>query len=74
MSKYLALLLPPLTESEYTVKNSMSFVQKFKCDKITSNCKIISFDAKSQFANVPLDQTMSVILNEFIITEKLTQI
>ena len=52
----------------------MSFVQKFKCDKITSNCKIISFDAKSQFANVPLDQTMSVILNEFIITEKLTQI
>ena len=63
MSKYLASLLSPLSESEYTVKNSKSFAQKVKLDKIPSNYKIVSFDVKSLFSNVPLDQTISIILN-----------
>ena len=50
-SKYLVSLLSPLSESEYTVKNSKSFVQKVKLDKIPSNYKIASFDAKSLFTN-----------------------
>ena len=51
-SKYLALLLSPLSGSEYTVKNSKPFVQKVKLDKISSKYKINSFD-----------QTISIILN-----------
>ena len=37
LSKYLASLLSPLSESEFTVKNSISFVQKVKLGKIPSN-------------------------------------
>ena len=59
-AKYLASLLIPLSESEYTIKNSKSFVQKVKLDKIPSNYKIVSFDVKS--------------LTKLIITEKLRQI
>ena len=47
----------------HTVKNSKSFVQKVKFDKIPSIYKIASFDVKSLFINVPLDQTISIILN-----------
>ena len=49
-SKYLALLLSPLSGSEYTVKNSKSVVQKVNLDKIPSNYKI-SFDKKSLFTD-----------------------
>ena len=63
LSKYLASLVSPLSESEYTVKNSKLFVQKLKLDTIPSNYKIVSFDIKSLFTNVPLDQTIRIILN-----------
>ena len=56
LSKHLALLLSPLSESEYTVKDSKSFVQKFKLDIIPWSYKIVSFDVKSLFVNVPLAQ------------------
>ena len=66
-SKYLGSLLSPLCESEYTVKNSKSFVKRVKLGKIPSNCKIVSFDVKSLFTNVPLDQTISIILNRIYV-------
>ena len=65
LSKYLASLLSPLTESEYTVKKSKSFVKRVKLDKVPSNYKIASFDVKSLFTNVLLHQTISIILNNF---------
>ena len=43
------------------MKNSKSFVQKVKLDIIPWNYKIVSFDVKSPFTNVPLDQTVSII-------------
>ena len=63
LSQYLASSLSPLSESQYIVKKSKSFVQKVRLDKISSNYKIILFDVKSLFANVSLDQTISIILN-----------
>ena len=46
MVKYLASLLSPLSESEYTLKNSKSFMQKVKFNKIPSNYKTVSFNVK----------------------------
>ena len=63
LSLYLASSLSPLSEFAYIVKNSKSFVQKVRLDKISSNYEIILFDVKSLFANVSLDQTISMILN-----------
>ena len=62
--------MSPLSESEYTVKNSKSFVQKVKLGKIPLNYKIVSFDVQSLFTNVPLDQAISIILNRKINIDK----
>ena len=74
LSKYLASLLSPLRESEYTVKNSKSFGQKVKLNKIPSNYKMVSFNLESLFTNVSLDRTISIILNRIYNTHKLMQI
>ena len=63
LSKYLAKLLSPLSESQYTVKNTKHFVEEIKKKHIPSDHLLVSFDVKSLFRNVPLDETIKVILN-----------
>ena len=65
LSKYLAKLLSPLSQLEYTVKNSKEFIQKFKnAVPLGSNSKIVSFDVSFLFASVLLDFTTHVILRQ----------
>ena len=63
LSKYLAQLLSPLRESEYTIKNTKHFVEKTKTEHIPNDHLLVSFDVKSLFTNVPLDETIKIILN-----------
>ena len=63
LSKYLAQLLSPLRESEYTIKNTKHFVEKTKTEHIPNDHLLVSFDVKSLFTNVPLDETIEIILN-----------
>ena len=64
LSKYLAKLLSPLSESEYTIKkNTKNFVEKIKKEHIPNDHLLVSFDVKSLFTNVPLDETIEIILN-----------
>ena len=52
LSKYLAELLSPLSESEYTIKNTKYFVQKIKKEHIPNDHLLVSFGLKSVFTNV----------------------
>ena len=61
-AKYLATLLSPLAISEYNIKNSYEFVKSIKNTKIPNGYKMISFDVKNLFTNVPLDKTIKIIL------------
>ena len=63
LSKYLAKLLSPLSESEYTIKKTKYFVEKIKKEHIPNDHLLVSFDVKSLFTNVPLDETTEIILN-----------
>ena len=63
-AKYLATLLSPLTSSECKIKNSYEFVKSIKNTKIPNGYKMISFDVKSLFTNVPLDKTIKIILRK----------
>ena len=63
LSKYLAKFLSPLSESEYTIKNTKYFVDKIKKEHIPNDHLPVSFDVKSLFTNVPLDETIAIILN-----------
>ena len=56
-------MLSPLSESKYTIKDTKYFVEKIKKEHIPHDHLLVSFDVKSLFTNVPLDQTIEIILN-----------
>ena len=62
LAKFLSKLLAPLPESEYTVKNTKNFVDNIKKKNMQKGYKMVSFDVKSLFTNVPLDRTINIIL------------
>ena len=62
LSKYLAKLLSPLSQSDYTMKNTKEFIEQFKNINTLENSKLVSFDVSLLFTNVPLDYTIDVIL------------
>ena len=55
--------MSPLSESKYTIKDTKYFVEKIKKEHIPNDHLLVSFDVKSLFINVPLDQTIEIILN-----------
>ena len=61
LAKYLAKTLSPLSKSECTVNNNLEFISYMKIIFIPSDHKLISFDVKSLFTNVPLDFTIDLI-------------
>ena len=70
LSKYLATFLSPLTKSTYTVSNTTNFVSKLKTDHIPDGYMMLSLDVENLFTNVPLEDTIDIIINK-IYREKL---
>ena len=62
LAKYLAKLLSPLTNSEYTVASTKDFIEKIKNVKVPNGHQLISFDVKSLSTNVSLQKTIDIIL------------
>ena len=62
LAHYLAKILSPLSCSQYIVESSNKFVNVIKQQVIPSSYKLVSFDVKSLFTNVPLDRTIDIIL------------
>ena len=54
-------LLSPLRKSQRMVFNSKKFVEKIKAEIIPIGYKMILFDVKSLFTNVPLDEMIKTI-------------
>ena len=55
-------MLSALSKSEYTVNNNLGFINYIKTISIPSDHKLISFDVKSLFTNVPLHFSIDLIL------------
>ena len=71
LAKYLAKLLSPLSiQSEYTVANNTEFINHVKRMNIPKDHSFISFDVKLLFTYVPLDFTVILYLEEFIMRMK----
>ncbi len=62
LAKYFVPLLRPLTTNNYTVKNSATFVNEIKNLKFGFPVRMASFDVKSLFTNIPLDETINICL------------
>ena len=63
-ARYLAELLAPLGKSKYTISNTKDFMTMLKMETIPKRFKMISFNVKSLFTNVPYEETIDIILNK----------
>ena len=57
-------LLNPLTQNEYTVKKSIEFAKGVSAFNFSDPLFLASFDVKSLFTNIPLEETIDFCLNE----------
>ena len=77
LSKHLAEILSPLGKSKYTINNTADFVSKLKADKAPQEFQMLSLDVESLFTNVPLEETIEIILNRIyrdnLLNTKLTR-
>ena len=55
-------MLAPLTESENIIKSTKDFIRKIKAKEVPHDYQIVSFDVKSPFIKVTLDQAIVIIL------------
>ena len=62
LAKHLAKILSPPSKSEYTVDITTDFIKCVRKMKIPAQHKVISFDVKPLFTNVPLDYTINLII------------
>ena len=61
LAKYLVPLLSNLTTNQYSVKNSYEFTDIIT--QINSKHYLVSYDIESLFTNIPIDETINIILN-----------
>ena len=73
VGKFLASLLNPLAQNEFTLSDSfeaVSNIQNIPQHLFNDGYQFVSFDVESLFTNVPLKRTVNIILNR-IFTDKL---
>ena len=60
IAKFLVPILKPLTTNDYTLKDTF----EFSCDILNQNPNLFmaSLDADSLFTNIPLDETINIII------------
>ena len=59
LTKYLAHILKPLGQSQYSSK---LFIKRLKEQKIPPGCQLVSFDVVSLFTNVSLKETINMVI------------
>ena len=64
IAKFLVPILNPLTQNEYTVKNSTEFAKELNSLTLSEPFFLASFDVKSLFTNIPLDETIEICISE----------
>ena len=63
IAKYLVPILSPLTTNDFTLENSYAFVNALTESNLSSKCFMASYDVSNLFTNIPLDETITFILN-----------
>ena len=64
LAKFFVPILAPLTTNEYTLANSIQFVKDVLSVKFPHQFFMASFDVKSLFTNIPLNETVEICVNE----------
>ena len=65
LAKFLVPLLRPISTGTHMVSDSFSFIQDlFALDVNSDTLTMVSFDIKSLFTNIPLDETIDIIVSK----------
>ena len=72
LAKFLSKLLSPLRQSDHNVRSTKYFIQNIKRENIPTSYKMVSFDVKLLFTDVPLDRTINIILKRIYDDNELT--
>ena len=62
LSKYIIPFIDQWANNEYTVKNSFDFVNFLTNFNVNNNCTMASFDVTSLYTNIPLNETINIII------------
>ena len=60
ISKFFVPILAPFTSNEYTINDSFSFVEEILAIPNANSFVMASFDIKSLFTNIPLEETIDI--------------
>ena len=71
-AKYLASLLAPLCKSEFTINITKEFVKYIQKQKVPDGYKMMSFDVAALFTNVPLEETIEIILKRIYVNKEIS--
>ena len=71
-SKFLVPVLSDLTSNDYTIENSFSFCRNLKNIPHSDSLYMASFDIENLFTNVPLKETISIILDQMFMDPQTT--
>ena len=74
LAKYLAKLLFPLAQCNYTINSTKDLMIKIKNEKIPENYEMVSFDVKSLFTSVPLEHTIDIIIKRIYEKHEITTV
>ena len=66
LAKYLVPILSPLTKNQYTIPSTLNFAKElvnFDLSSHSSEVVFASFDVTSLFTNIPVQETIDIILD-----------
>ena len=64
VAKFLVPILAPLTTNEYTLNDSFHFINCLRGTTFNEGYVMASFDVKSLFTQIPLDETIEICLEQ----------
>ena len=62
LARHLTKLLSPLSKCKYTTDSTKHFLEKIKQETVPDGYKMVSFDVKSLFTNLPSEKTIDITL------------
>ena len=68
----MATLLAPLSKSEFTIINTTEFIKYIQKQEVPDGYKMMSLDVASLFPNVPLEETIEIILKTIYDNNEIT--
>ena len=71
VAKFLVPILAPLTTNEYTLNDSFHFISSLRGFGINNSHVMASFDVKSLFTQIPLDETIENCLEELFMNSEI---